>query len=102
MQLCVFARYGDADMTVTVFDALDHRLPVAEVGSGCVNAKLAADNIVKPFAVQHERSFIKAGKGEVFDHAVRLNIAEKRDFFFYRAVKRLIGACYDYIGRNSH
>ena len=92
----------DADMVRPRLDALNHALPIRELGRGRVDPKLPADHRGKVGFFQHQRRFIEVWQREVFNHAVGPDIAEERNLFENGVLQRLVAAQDDDVGVNAH
>ena len=102
VQLNVLADKTDPDNALAVLDALDHMLPVREVGLAALDIELAADDVREMRLFEHERSLIEHGKREVLDYTVAAHVAEARDFFKdTRVGNRLVGAENDHVGSDT-
>ena len=79
VKLRVFPDERDLDASVGVLLFFDHGAPLAQVGLGRIEAELAADFFVEPFAREHERHFVKRARGGVLNDALGFHVAEKGD-----------------------
>ena len=92
VQLYILADKPDGHGLRAIADALQHIVPVAHVDRGRVDAQLTADNRGEIALFQHDGRFIQHGQGDVLNHAVRLDIAEHRNFAENLGFKRLVAA----------
>ena len=103
VQLGVLADQADGDLLVGMLEPLDHGRPFGEIGRGDVEPQLAADDAGKVGLLQHERRFIEAGDGAVFDNAVGLDVAEQRDLVENALFgDGLVAAQHDDVGGDAH
>ncbi len=102
VQLHVFADQTDRHVARAVLDALDHLRPLGQVGRGQVKTELAAHDGGEIRFFQHQRRFVQAGQGDVFNHAVRLHVAEQRDFAEDGRFQRLVAAQHDDVRVDAH
>ena len=90
VELDILADQGDRNVLRTVVDAVEHLVPFGEVDLGCMNMELAADDGGEIALFQHDRRFVQHGQRDVFDHAIRLDIAEHGDLFEDGFLQRLV------------
>ena len=83
-------------------DAREHLVPFCQVDLRRVNAKLPADDGGKIALFQHDRRLIEHGKRQIFDHTVRLDVAEHGNLFEDRFLQRLVAAQDDDVGIDAH
>ena len=81
VKLDVFADNAYRYRLRSVSYAFEHLVPIFKVDVRRINAEFAANKRRKMLLFKHNRSFIKNGKSSVFYNAVRLDVAEHRDFF---------------------
>ena len=115
----VAQRLRDGEIGVVQGDVFPHKADLHTVGAGAVHpfhqlrplcqvrvgdlqAQLPADHRGKVGALQHQRGFIKIGQGEVFNHAVGLDVAEQGNLLENRVLQRLVTAEDDEIRVNAH
>ena len=80
MQLNIFADKRDRDASARFTDPLTERFPFAEIGRRRLQIELAADDLRKMRFFKHQRCFIEIRQREIFNDAIRLDIAEARNF----------------------
>ena len=102
MQLNIFTHKPYCNLFIAVFNAVEHFVPVGQIGFARVYAKLAANNIGKVIFFKHNRRFIKHGNSHIFNNAIGLYIAEKGNFLEYIIFKRLVAAQHYNIRVNAH
>ncbi len=91
VQLHIFAYKPDGDAFRHGHGRVDHGDPVAQVGAGRVQPKAFADDIVQTLVLQRKRDLIQKRKIQVLDHAVFIDVAEKRDLLFNIVADRPFG-----------
>jgi len=101
MKTDVLADNGDGDFFFRMQDCFCHFPPVAKINFIGLNAKLTADDGGEVLLLQHQGRFIKIIDCGVFNDAVRLDIAEKRDFRFDILRHVPVAAADDKIGPDS-
>ena len=102
VELHILPDQRDAHLPVGSLDALDHTLPLRQLGSGGVDAQLAADDRGEVGVFKHQRGFVEAGQRAVFDHAVGLDVAEQGDLFEDPFFERTVAAQHDNIRMDTH
>ena len=103
VQLHIFAHQTDGHALVLVPHAIHHGAPFGQIGHGRIDVQRAAHDAGKVRFLQHQRRFVQNRQRQIFDDAVRRDIAEIGnlaedafigDFF--------IGAQHDDVRRNAH
>ena len=102
MQLHILAHDGDARGSALLMDAGDHALPLRQIRLGYLDTQRPAGHPVQAVVVQHQGGGVKAGQGQVFDHAVGLYIAKQGDLFGDTGAERLISPGNDDIRGDAH
>ena len=99
-QLDIFADNRNADVPFRGQQPLDHAAPFGQVGLRRGDTQQAADTLVHALLVNHQRHFVNAARVEIFEHAVRRNVAEQADLRAHIARQRLFAAADDDIRLN--
>ena len=102
VELHIFADQPDAHLLFPVLDPLHHGCPFRQIRRRCLQPQFPADHLGKMRFLQHQRRFVQAGNGHVFNDAIPLHIAKQRDLFENGFFQRLIAAQHDDIGMNAH
>ena len=102
VQLHVLAAKRDLHRLAARVDAGEHLHPFAHVDLLWIEMEDAADHRRKVALFQHERRFVEDGNGEIFDAALRFDVAEHRDFVLNIAGHGFVHARHDDVGRNAH
>ena len=95
METHIFANNRDLHMLLKAADPPDHLFPGIVARHLPVKSQFPADYIVKAVLVQHDRGFIEAVQGFIFNHAVLLDVAEERDLVHDAPLKRPVHARHD-------
>lgn len=101
VQLGVFSDDADADRVFFRSAPVYHRLPLAEVGLRRIDAELAAHDVGKPLALEHEGRLVEVGQREVLDHAVSLDVAEQGYLAEYPFIEGAVAAQDDDVGADA-
>ena len=102
VQLDIFADEANLDRALARFDARHHVRPFGQIGRGRVDSQLAADDGGEVRRLQHQRRLIQAGERDIFDDAVRLDVAEHRNFAEDGRLQRLVAAEDDDVRPDAH
>ena len=79
MQLDVLAHEGDGAGLGAGGDPGQHLFPLGEVGRGNIQMQLFDHHVVEAAGVEHQRTLVEAGHGQVLDDALRACVAEGAD-----------------------
>ena len=79
VQLDVLAHQRDGAGLAAGGDAGDDVLPLGQVGGGNVQLELVYHHVVQTVGVEHQRTLVEAGHGQVLDDAFGLDVAEGAD-----------------------
>ena len=74
---------------------------LAEVGLRLIDAELAAHDVGKPLALEHEGRLVEVGQREVLDHAVSLDVAEQGYLAEYPFIEGAVAAQDDDVGADA-
>ena len=101
VQLYVFPDNGYFHGVSDLVYSVKHGNPFRQIGLGCFEIELAADNLRQFAFFKHQRRFVKHVHRGIFYDAILFHVAEKSDFRPYAFVKRLVAAGNDDVGRNA-
>ena len=102
MQLDVLAHEGDGAGLAAGGDPGQHLFPLGEVCGGNIQMQLLDHHVVEAAGVEHQRTLVEAGHGQVLDDALRLDVAEGADLPADVAAHAAVGAEDDDVGANAH
>ncbi len=102
VQLHVFSDQPDVHRLFTRFDPRNHLGPFLQIGFGRVNVQLPADDFGEMRSLQHQRRFVEARQRDVLNHAVRLDVAEQRNFLENGFLQRLVATQNNDVRVNAH
>ena len=102
VQLHILAHQADGNGFGTAADLFQHGVPAAQIDIRCIQVQLAAHDGREIVFLQHDRRFVQGGQRDVFDHAVRLDIAEHGDLFKNRGFQRFIAPQHNDIRLYAH
>ena len=80
MELNILADKTDMYNMLAILDSVNKVCPLCEVCRRSINIKLTANDGGEVCLFKHERCFIKIRDSDIFDYAVRLNVAEHGNF----------------------
>ena len=102
MELNIFSYQTNGNGFAAVIDFLYKLFPFCQIRIVCLDSQFPTDDPGKVLLFQHQRCFIQDWNGDVFNDAVRLNIAEHTDFLENAVLQGLITAQNDNIRFDTH
>ena len=98
----IFSHEADGDVLSRALDLLHHGGPLAHIRLFAGKPQPAADNVGKSRLFQHQRRFIQAGEGAVFNDALRRHIAEQGDLLKDGGFQRFVTAQHNDVRVDAH
>jgi len=92
MQRDIFADQTDRDPALSFLMFLDQLMPGGQIRLTALQLQLAANNLAKPFGLEHQRQLINGINIKVRDDTIRADIAEQRDLLPNRIIDRHFAA----------
>ncbi len=80
---------------------VDHLSPPSKIRLRRGKPQFSENHIRKIMSFQHQRRLVQHRDGDIFDYAVRLDVAEQGDFFEYAFFDRLVRPQHDYVRLDS-
>ena len=97
----VLADEADAHRLLRRFHARDELAPLVEVGLVLGEVQHAADVVVEPFVVEHQRDLVQRGCVDARHDALFGHVAEARDLLLQLPRDRPVGAAHDRVGLDA-
>ena len=103
LQLDILAYHTDAHSVSRRDEFTDDLPPLGHVGRRSVEFQLAANQVVEPLTLQHQRHLVdRMLHVDFLDHRLVLDIAEQRQLLPQLLVQRLFAAAYEHVRRDTN
>ena len=102
LQLNILANYGDRYFAVIMFQyPLYHFMPVRHIFGLIRHIQLFERDSIQSLLFHQHRHLVNAGRCQVLDHSLRINVTEHSHFFAHILRNRTLAAADDNIRRNT-
>ena len=102
VELDIFSHQADGHTAAAAADIFHHLFPVCQIRLPGFQSQFPAHDGRQIRLFQHQRRFIQHRKGDVFNDAVRLYVAEQADFLENGRLQGFVTAQNNNVGVNAH